>query len=539
MVPRITSKGKSFKGAGAYFLHDLGKAETSERVDFTYTVNMLTNDPEKAIKVMAWTAEHAQDLKEISGQKMTGRKAENPVYNYCLAWAPDQDPTREEMIALGLRSMAALGAAKHEALFVAHSDTPHKHLHVILNRVDPETGLMAKMAHDKNLLSRLAQAYEEETGRVYCPQRVANNQRRDLGEQHVKAADVDRLAETPEYQARRAARLEAQREAGALALEKLRAERAKDTQGRDLRAAFDQAAGTDDRQYRAKDLERVPGDETAQARAAWQDELAKQRSADELVRQKAMADRRAEAWDAYETRRWQALNDRHTEQREALRTKHAEAEAAFEKALAKKYASNEVLIERQQDAAQALLHPKGFAGLTHRMSGRSAQAEERLSLLKRAAMDLRAQRDLEQQAFSDRLSAERETAQRKQAKEVDALAVTLRSTKARQDAALYDGQQPGHFVQRVGSTLRPHDPSPANATESVVVRGVGEQRRHNVRVLERDPPASNHQPVGPTKSRDLSAARLRLINEFRPKKTTAERTTSRVMKRGKLDRERE
>jgi hypothetical protein len=92
MVPRITSKGHSFKGAAAYFLHDIGKAESSERVMFTETVNMLTNDPERAAKVMAWTAEHASELKQLAGVASTGRKAENPVYNYVLAWAPDQNP---------------------------------------------------------------------------------------------------------------------------------------------------------------------------------------------------------------------------------------------------------------------------------------------------------------------------------------------------------------------------------------------------------------------------------------------------------------
>ena len=72
MVPRITSKGRSFKGAAAYFLHDLGKAESSERVMFTETVNMLTNDPERAAKVMAWTAEHANELKQVAGVVSTG-----------------------------------------------------------------------------------------------------------------------------------------------------------------------------------------------------------------------------------------------------------------------------------------------------------------------------------------------------------------------------------------------------------------------------------------------------------------------------------
>ena len=49
MVPKVAGKGRSFMGAGMYYLHDK-KAETSERVAFTHTVNLPTRDPDKAIR---------------------------------------------------------------------------------------------------------------------------------------------------------------------------------------------------------------------------------------------------------------------------------------------------------------------------------------------------------------------------------------------------------------------------------------------------------------------------------------------------------
>lgn len=446
MVPRITSKGKSFKGAGAYFLHDLGKAQTAERVEFTHTVNMLTDDPDKAIKVMTWTAEHAQELKEISGQKTTGRKAENPVYTYCLAWAPDQDPTREEMTALGMRSMEVLGVGRHEALFVAHNDTPHKHLHVILNRVDPETGLMAKMSHDRNLLSRLAQAYEEETGRVYCAQRVENNRRRDLGERNVKAAEVGRLAETSDYQARRAARIQAQRQAGALALEKQRADQVKGVVARDLRAAFDRAAGTDDRQYRAKEIERPSIEERRESGAAWADERATQQAKakaaqdqarierQEKARRAALDARRAQEWDAYEARQWQGLNDRQTTRREALHEAHAGAVAAFDARLGRKYAVSEQVLERRREAAAAVLETGGVRQVMDRLTGKHAKAAADLEALGLATKRLQEQKDREREAFSAKLAKQRDADRARQELERQRLAERLRATKARQNA---------------------------------------------------------------------------------------------------------
>jgi hypothetical protein len=53
MVPAITEGGRSFKGAALYYLHDKrkpGEAErlTSERVAWTHTLNLATDDPDRA-----------------------------------------------------------------------------------------------------------------------------------------------------------------------------------------------------------------------------------------------------------------------------------------------------------------------------------------------------------------------------------------------------------------------------------------------------------------------------------------------------------
>ncbi len=55
MVPNVTRGGASFKGAAAYYLHDK-EAEANVRVAWTETVNLITTDPDKAMRVMAATA---------------------------------------------------------------------------------------------------------------------------------------------------------------------------------------------------------------------------------------------------------------------------------------------------------------------------------------------------------------------------------------------------------------------------------------------------------------------------------------------------
>ena len=84
MVPKATKKGRSFKGAALYYLHDKG-ALTDERVAFTHTLNLATDDPHMAARMMAYTAMHQSQIKQAAGEVATGRKLTLPVYVYSLA----------------------------------------------------------------------------------------------------------------------------------------------------------------------------------------------------------------------------------------------------------------------------------------------------------------------------------------------------------------------------------------------------------------------------------------------------------------------
>ncbi|MFW6027321.1 MAG: relaxase/mobilization nuclease domain-containing protein [bacterium] len=177
MVPKVAKKGTSFKGAGQYYLHDK-QADTAERVEFTHTENLPTDNPETAIKCMAHTAMRQNEIKAANGAARTGRKLTYTVYTYSLAWAPDEQPTQEQMIEAGQESLRELGLDRHEVLMVAHNDEPHPHLHLIVNRVHPETGKAAGLSNDHLKLSRWAEAYEKAQGKIRCEERVINNERR-------------------------------------------------------------------------------------------------------------------------------------------------------------------------------------------------------------------------------------------------------------------------------------------------------------------------------------------------------------------------
>lgn len=181
MVPKVAARGSSFKGAGLYYLHDK-QAQTAERVVFTLTENLPTSDPAQALRYMAYTAMRQNELKAASGQAMTGRKLTLPVYTYSLAWSPEERPEQDEMIEAARETLKILGMEEHEAVFVAHGDEPHPHIHVIVNRVHPRTGLAAKLSKDHLKFSRWAEAYEKRQGQIRCEQRVENNEKRRNGQ---------------------------------------------------------------------------------------------------------------------------------------------------------------------------------------------------------------------------------------------------------------------------------------------------------------------------------------------------------------------
>ena len=186
MVVKMSSPGRSFGGVAEYCLHDPrmpGEAhhpESAERVEWTETRNLATSEGERAGRIMAATAAASPELKRLAGGAATGRKLEKPVCHYSLNWAKDEKPDRQEMRRAAAESLKELGMERCQALIVSHRDG-QPHVHVIANRVDPESGKAAGLNRSKLKLSKWAEEYERGQGKIRCPQRERNNARRGQG----------------------------------------------------------------------------------------------------------------------------------------------------------------------------------------------------------------------------------------------------------------------------------------------------------------------------------------------------------------------
>lgn len=203
MINVITSFGHSFKGCGAYLGHDI-EADTSERVAWTHTHNLATDDPEMASRIMAATAMSQADLKAEAGVKNTGRKSNKHVLHYVLSWHPEErgELTQDEMLAAALGSMSYIGTKEgerigksrtatrtqyldeHQAVIYCHDEGGDKplHVHVMANRVHPEHGVMVSDSKDYEKLSAWALDYRREQGKdQYCPERTKNAAKKAQG----------------------------------------------------------------------------------------------------------------------------------------------------------------------------------------------------------------------------------------------------------------------------------------------------------------------------------------------------------------------
>ncbi len=145
-----TSYGRRFAALARYLVYGRSGEET-ERVAWTAGRNLGTDDPEVAAAMMQATAN-------------ANEQVEGPVYHLTINFDPADPVTPERMQAVADRVLADLGLADHQALMVAHRDRAHPHVHVMVNRVHPESGRAWDRWQDQPKIQRALRMLERELG---------------------------------------------------------------------------------------------------------------------------------------------------------------------------------------------------------------------------------------------------------------------------------------------------------------------------------------------------------------------------------------
>lgn len=197
MVPRLSSRsdrkdgrGKSFRDLSRYLFEGKQDQPNPERVQWAMSLNSRIAEPSQAWREMAWTAEHSDELKDAAGVRRGGQRNEHPVWHVSLNWHDSEAPTRDEMESAAKSLLKRFGLQDHQALLVAHNDTGHAHLHLMVNLVNPLDGRTPDVSRGgKWRLSDWADEYERQRGHIYCPQREEN---RAIRKNNVAAYDAAR-----------------------------------------------------------------------------------------------------------------------------------------------------------------------------------------------------------------------------------------------------------------------------------------------------------------------------------------------------------
>jgi hypothetical protein len=197
MIGKIPKAGRGFKGIVSYLMNGARKPErqnalqpelpdanerqtnarTPERANanrnrvlWTETHNLVTTDPAKAVRVMRATAN-------------LSRRCQSPVYHFVISWTPDEAPDTTVMRKIVSDTCRDMGLDDHQRIAIAHDDTRHKHVHVVINRVHHETGKAWNRKQDWVRLEQSLARQAKVRGLRYVPGR---HNAPDVFQQQVK-----------------------------------------------------------------------------------------------------------------------------------------------------------------------------------------------------------------------------------------------------------------------------------------------------------------------------------------------------------------
>lgn len=146
----VTSSGRSFRALATY-LRRGRSGEEWDRVAWTSARHLPTDDPELAATLMRATAEQ-------------NTRVQLPVYHLAISFDHTDVVMQAQMESVADAVLQRLGLAEHQAILVAHRDRAHAHVHVLVNRVHPETGRVWERWKDRPIIERVLREQEQHLG---------------------------------------------------------------------------------------------------------------------------------------------------------------------------------------------------------------------------------------------------------------------------------------------------------------------------------------------------------------------------------------
>ena len=151
--------GTGFGGLARY-LATGKRGDCPQRVEWSEARNLPTTDHELYPAMMRATAR-------------LSRRVQDPVFHFSVSWPVDERLGQTAMASIADRTLSDLGLSDHQSVIVCHNDTEHPHIHVMVNRVHPETGKAWAKWRYKTRLERSLKTQERELGLQHVPGRLS------------------------------------------------------------------------------------------------------------------------------------------------------------------------------------------------------------------------------------------------------------------------------------------------------------------------------------------------------------------------------
>ncbi len=192
-----TSSSASFGALGSYLGSGKGDVPAEERVAWVESRGVVRDvdgaaNADRAARVMEATADRTPQCTE-------------PCYHVSISFdrrdlpgGPTDPASKEAMLGVAEDTLRDLGLDEHQVVVVAHGDRGHPHVHLMVNRVHPETGRTWDRWQDRVRLEKSLRAQERARGFREVPGQLG------------RLEGQERPARSPSRGAYRAAEREAQ-----------------------------------------------------------------------------------------------------------------------------------------------------------------------------------------------------------------------------------------------------------------------------------------------------------------------------------------
>lgn len=174
IVKKITKKAStqsSFKNLSNYMLDEKNGHQKVE--EYTFTNCSFENVKDNILEVE-------------NTQAMNTRAKSDKTYHMVVSFQSDENPTSEMMREIEAELVRSIGMERHQRLSVVHGNTNNLHIHIAINKIDPETYRNVDPSFDKTKLQERASQLEQQYG-LKIDNHTPNKekaQQRDPGEIH-------------------------------------------------------------------------------------------------------------------------------------------------------------------------------------------------------------------------------------------------------------------------------------------------------------------------------------------------------------------